>query len=66
MVEAQYLDLVWVVAGAERIGMVMAATGMVTMVGMVVNTPAAPGVAAVGMALMDTMVADIMAVGTTS
>jgi hypothetical protein len=65
-VEVRYLDLVWMVAGAGGIGMVMAATGTVTVVGMVVNTPVAPGMAAAGMALMDTMVADIMAAGTTS
>jgi hypothetical protein len=65
-VEARYLDLVRVVAGAGGIGMVMAATGTVTVVGMVVNTTMAPGMAAAGMALMDTMVADIMAAGTTS
>jgi hypothetical protein len=65
-VEARYLDLVWVVAGAGGIGMVMAATGTVTVVAMVVNTTMAPGMAAAGMALMDTMVADIMAAGTTS
>jgi hypothetical protein len=57
-VEARYLDLVWVVAGAAGIGMVMAATGTVTVVGMVVNTTVAPGMAAAGMAVMDTMVAD--------
>jgi hypothetical protein len=38
--------------------MVMAATGTVTVVGMVVNTTVAPGMAAAGMAVMDTMVAD--------
>ena len=65
-VEARYLDLVWVVAGAGGIGMVMAATGTVTVVGMVVNTTAASGMAARGMAVMDTTVADIMAAGTTS
>jgi hypothetical protein len=63
--EARYLDLVWVVAGAGGIGMVMAATGTVTVIGMVVNTTVASGMAA-GMALMGTMVADIMAAGTIS
>jgi hypothetical protein len=64
-VEARYLDLVWVVAGAGEIGMEMAATGTVTVAGMVVATTVAPGMAA-GMVLMDTTVADIMAADTAS
>jgi hypothetical protein len=60
--EVRYLDLVWVVAGAGGIGTVMAATGTVTVVGMVV----APGMAAAAMALTGTIAAGIMAAGTTS
>jgi hypothetical protein len=59
--EVRYSDLVWVAAGAGGIGMVMASTGTVTVVGRVV----APGMAA-GISLTDTTVADIMAAGTTS
>ena len=57
------MDLVWVVAGAEGIGMAMAATGTV----MVVNTTVAPGIAAAaGMPLVDIIVVDMVEVGTTS
>jgi lipid-binding SYLF domain-containing protein len=66
-VVARCLDLGWVVAGAEGIGMVMAATGTVMVVGMVVNTTVAPGMAAaVGMPLVDIIVVDMEEVGTTS
>jgi hypothetical protein len=66
-VVARCLDLVWAVASAEGIGMVMVATGTVMVVGMVVNTTVAPGMAAaVGMSLVDTMVVDMVEVGTTS
>jgi hypothetical protein len=64
---ARCLDLVWAVASAEGIGMVMVATGTIIVVGMVVNTTVAPGMAAaVGMSLVDTMVVDMVEVGTTS
>jgi hypothetical protein len=61
-VVARCLDLVWVVAGAEGIGMVMAATGTVIVVGTVVNTTVAPGMAA---AVVDIVVVDMVEVGTT-
>jgi hypothetical protein len=59
-VEARCLDLVWATAGAEGVGVVMAATGTVMGAGMVVNT-----MAAAGMALVDAIVVDMVAVGTT-
>jgi hypothetical protein len=66
-VVARCLDLVWVVAGAEGIGMAMAATGTVMVVGMVVNITVAPGMAAaVGMSLVDIIMVDMVEVGTTS
>jgi hypothetical protein len=65
-VVARCLALVWVVAGAEEMGMMMAAIGTIMAVRMVANTTVAGMAGAAGLSLVDTMVADMMAVGTTS